>query len=396
MKGRDFVEFRGVDLTARKEKIRRTMDLVPPRGIEEVPIMAHTPCYFGFGCAPMPEGYWDDPAVMLAFQQDGYEKHLHMVQDDVVPYFMPWFGTGVLASAFGCDIKEATGKGDDPAVVSCAIEKVEDIARMKRPVIGQDGWMPRVLRFMEYAAEHGEMPVGYTDLNSPLCTAAQIVGYDNLFYWMYDEPEAVEDLMSMICETFIGWVKMQREITGEEFGQSNGLQGVWTPKGGIWMSDDDLVSINAEFYEKYVLKHYQRIYDEFGGGHLHFCGVGTHQIDNILKIKRLTAVNNSPMGNVPAFTKLANACAGRLALEIQDAAPLTPETYYNKLFEKLTDMTGIMVTTFVEDALAMDDSGRTVTVERDVFASANAVVREARKAAGKVLLRRDEERKRAL
>lgn len=385
MLGKDFSEFRGVDLTARKEKIRRAMCLIPPRTAEDIPVMAHTPCYFGFGCKPMPPEYWHDPSVMLAFQQDGYEKHLRSVQDDVVPYFMPWFGTGVLASAFGCGMREASGNGDDPAVVPCAVTKVEEIARMKRPVAGRDGWMPRVLRFMEYAAEHGEMPVGYTDLNSPLCTAAQIVGYDNLFCWMYEEPEAVEDLLSIITEAFIEWVKMQREITGDELGQSNGLQGVWTPKGGVWMSDDDLVSVSPWLYEQFILKHYARIFAEFGGGHLHYCGVGTHQIENFLKMQHLTAINNSPMGNAQAFEKLAASCAGRFALEIQDAAPKTPETYYRRLFKGLKSMTGIMVATFVEDTLAMDDEGRTVDDTHDPAELANAIVRAVRAAAAPVV-----------
>jgi len=42
---------------------------------------------------------------MLNYQADGYERHLRGVQDDYVPYFMPWYGTGVLASAFGCQIR---------------------------------------------------------------------------------------------------------------------------------------------------------------------------------------------------------------------------------------------------------------------------------------------------
>lgn len=385
MREKDFYEFRGIDLTVRREKIRRAMELIPPRDAADVPVIAHTPCYFGFGCAPVPKEYWKEPAVMLAFQQEGYARHLHEIQDDVIPYFMPWFGTGVLASAFGCAMKEATGNGDDPAVASCAIKKVEDIVHLKRPQIGSSGWMPRVLQFMEYAAKHGEMPVGYTDLNSPLCTAAQIAGYDNLFYWMYDEPEAVDDLLSMIVEAFIDWVKLQREITGDKPGRSGGLQGVWTPKGGVWLSDDDLVSINAEFYERYLLEHYSRIFSMFGGGHLHYCGTGTHQIENILKIEGLTAVNNSPLGDSQAFAHLAEACSGRLALEIQDAAPLTPDSYYRKIFSGLSDMTGIMVTTFVEDALAMDDEGHTVFAERNPIDAANAVVRAVREAAAFVM-----------
>ena len=381
----DFSEFRGFDLRERKEKIKKAMDLVPPETAEDIPVIAHVPCYFGFGNHPRPREYWEDPAVMLAFQQDGYERHLELVDDDTVPYFMPWFGTGVLASGFGCQLREATGQGDDPAVISQAVYRPEEIGRLRLPDPEKDGWMPRVLRFMEYGARHAEMPVGMTDLNSPLCTAAQICGYDNLFYWMYDEPDAVHELMEMICEAFTKWVRLQREICGETPGQSHGLQGVYTPRGGVWMSDDDLVSVNKELYEEFVLPYYQRIFREFQGGHLHWCGIGNHQIDNIVKIHALTAVNNSPMGHFEAFHRLHRALAGKVAIEIQDAAPLEPEIYYKNLFMGLESMTGVMVTTFVEDRLGMDSQGATVPTERDPFACANRIVRAVRKYGGGII-----------
>ena len=381
----DFTEFRGYDLTARKSRIKKCMELIPPETPEDIPVLAQTPCYFGFGNKRRSASYWENPAEMLNFQQDGFEAHLKKVDDDTVPYFMPWFGTGVLASAFGCKIKPATGDGDDPGVISTIIETVKDIAKLKHPDPHNDGYMPKVLQFMEYAAYHGEIPVGYTDLNSPLCTAAQICGYDKLFYWMYDESEAVHDLMSLICENFIKWAEVQREITGEPFGCSNGLQGVWTPKGGIWLSDDDLVSIGTDLYAEFVLPYYSNIFERFGGGHLHYCGNGTHQLKNIKNMRGITAINNSPMGNDNAFAKLCKTVNGELAIEIQDAAPNDPEVYYKNLFSGLDNMTGIIVATFVEDNLAMDNNGQTIYVNRDPFNAANGVVKAVRNAAASVM-----------
>lgn len=383
----EFLEFRGVDLRPRKEKIDKAMRLIPPEKPEDIPVIAHVPCYFGFGDFPRPKEYWQDPAMMLKFQQDGYEEHMKRVNDDVVPYFMPWFGTGVLASGFGCECCDATGNGDDPAVVSQAVHRVEDIAHLRLPDPEKDGWMPRVLRFMEYGVKHGEMPVGLTDMNSPLCTAAQICGYDNLFCWMYDEPEAVHELMSMICEAFTHWVKLQRELCQETPGEAHGLQGVYTPRGGVWMSDDDLVSIGGDLYDEFVVPHYQKIFKEFGGGHLHWCGIGNHQIENILKIESLTAVNNSTLGNFDTFEKLHSALTGKLAIELQDAAPVDPDYYYGRLFRNLDSMTGVMVTTFVEKTLGMDHKGATIYTELDPYERANKVVEAVRKHGGMVIER---------
>jgi len=200
---------------------------------------------------------------------------------------------------------------------------------------------------------------------------------------MYDEPEAVNELMFKISEAFSLFVKKQREITNDEFGTSNGLQGVWSPNGGVWLSDDDLVSIGSELYEKFILPHYSRIFTEFGGGHLHYCGDGSHQLNNILSIKGLTAINNSPMSNFDSFHKLQIGTGNKYVIEIQDAAPEFPELYYNDLFDGIKNFNGIMVVTFVEDELAMDMEGRTVFVKRDPYVTANEIVKSVRKAVSK-------------
>jgi hypothetical protein len=282
----DFKTWRGFDIEKRCAKIERAFNLEVVKVPEDFPLVINTPCYFGFGNNPMSKDYWTSPASMVKYQEDGFLKHLSQVDDDTVPYFMPWFGTGVIASSFGCKVKDATGFGDDPGIVSKCIEKVTDIAKLKIPNPYKDGLMPMVLKFIDYARNNSDLPVGLTDMNSPLCTAAQMCGYDKLFIWMYEEPEAVHELFDIIAETFITWVKVQKQHIGEPLDRSNGLQGVWSPKGvGVWVSDDDLVSISPDLYEKFIVPVNSKVFEPFGGGSVHFCGNGIHQIDNLLKKK---------------------------------------------------------------------------------------------------------------
>jgi hypothetical protein len=372
-------EWRGFDLTRRYGKITRTYNLEEVRTEEDIPIIIHTPCYFGYGNYPMPKDYWTNPASMVRYQEDGFFKHLTEVNDDTVPYFMPWFGTGVLASAFGCRIKPATGHGDDPGVVSTCIHTPTDIARLKIPDPYQAGEMPKVIEFMAYAKQNSDLPVGLSDINSPLCTAAQLCGYDKLFVWMYEEPEAVHDLFATISETLIRWVKVQKEIIGEPLNQSNGLQGVWSPAGnGIWLSDDDLVSVGPELYGEFVVPYYSKIFAAFGGGTIHFCGKGNHQLDNLLKITSIRAVNNSPMGHFEHFANLVRKLSGKLAILIQDAAPVMIEDYYANLLDPIEDMRGIMLATFVEDTLGLTNEGATISVNRDPMQTANQIAQTFR------------------
>jgi hypothetical protein len=379
-------EWRGFDLSKRKEKIRLAFDKAPLTDAQMLPIVIGTPCYFGFGNKPRPREYWEDPKVMVDFQEAMYLSHLTQIHDDMVPYFMPWFGTGVLASAFGCEIKPAAGNGDDPAVTDPVIRRVEDIARLRMPDPQRSGWMPKVIACMEYARRHSDLPVGLTDMNSPLSTASQLCGYENLFIWMYEDPQAVQDLMALISDALIEWVRVQKQIIGVPPDASNGLQGLWAPKAGVWLSDDDLVTLGPEQYAEFVVPHYSRIFQAFGGGIVHFCGKGLHQAENLLQIENIRAVNNSPMGQFDLFCEFVERVGrGKLSVIIQDVAPENISGYYTKLFGKLGDLRGVMIATFVLDNAAMDDNGGSVTVSRDPVKAANELVDVVRACVAKKL-----------
>ena len=207
--------------------------------------MINTPCYFAFGNPDMPEDYFTNPASMVEYQADGYEKHLSTVNDDYIPYFMPWFGTGVLASGFGCEITIKSGPGNEPSLVAPCISSPDDVAKLKMPNPYQDGWMPRVLDAIDYARANSDLPPGLTDMQGPLDTLGSMCGQSQLYLWMYDEPQMVHELFDLVTDAFIEWVKVQKKHIAEPLDRSNGLQGVWSPPGvGVWESDDDLVMMS--------------------------------------------------------------------------------------------------------------------------------------------------------
>jgi uroporphyrinogen-III decarboxylase len=224
------MKWRGHDLTSRMARIRRCFELGEVTSENDVPIVVF-PTYFGFGSNNMPSDYYSNPASMVKYQEDCYEKHLSLVNDDAIPYFMPWMGTSVLVSAFGCNIKVPQTPLEEFGVPDSPIKKVSDIRKLKMPDPYKDGLMPRVLELIDYAVKNSDIPVGLTDMNSPLSTACQLCGYDKIFLWMYDEPKLVHELMNIVTNAFIEWVKIQKKHIGEPIGSSNGLQGTWSPKG---------------------------------------------------------------------------------------------------------------------------------------------------------------------
>ena len=367
--------WRDYDLTPRKQKIENAFYKKVVKSAQEVPVIFNTGNYFGFGCVTRPKEYWEDPAAMLSIQSGFMDRHLKSVHDDMVPYFMPWFGTGVLASAFGCDVKPATGMGDDPGVLGHIVHDIKQASALKRPNLTKDGLCPQVLRFMEYAMENGDLPVALTDLNSPMSTLAQVIGYENLFTWMIEEPDIVKELMALFTDTFIDWVKLLKNLTGEPLDCANALQGVWSPKGtGVWISDDDLISVGAELYAEFIVPEYRKLFMAFGGGSLHFCGAAAHHLQNFKDIGALTAINNCPMGKVEAFTKLCQNKPEAAMLQIQDSAPAEPENYYNALFSQIDDFKGMMVAGWVLDNVAMRQNGGYMEISWNSIEAANRMV----------------------
>lgn len=381
-------------MSRRIDKIQRAFNREPYLSANDMPLHINTPTYFSFGSKDKPEDYYTNPASMYSYQANGFEKHLNYIHDDYVPYFMPWYGTGILASGFGAKIRMPDDLGDDPAVVEPCLKSPADVARLKLPDPYKSDWMSRVLETIDYAVSRSDLPVGLTDMQGPLDTAGSMCGQARLYEWMYDDPKMVHEIFDIVTEAFIQWVKIQKEHIGEPLGSSNGLQGLYSPGIGVWESDDDMVMISGEMYREFVVPYVSRIFDAFGGGSVHFCGRGVQHIDNLLSIPKIQVVNNSPMGNFKAFAKLKKGIGNQIVIEIQDLAPLDIETYYARLYDELEDTNGIILATFVLDTVAMDNTGGYLPVSRDPIKTANRIadaVRECvrRKLAGEPLLSED-------
>lgn len=372
--------WRGFDLTRRLAKLERAFNRAEVTSADDVPILVNTPCYFGFATYDKPDDYFTNPAAMLGYQARGYERHLAEIDDDVVPYFMPWFGTGVLASAFGCEIALQPGPGNDPAVVGPCIRSPTDVALLRLPDPYRDGWMPRVLAAIDYARAHGDLPVGLTDMQGPLDTLGQMCGQQQLFLWMFEKPYLVHELFEIVTEAFIEWVKVQKRHIGEPLDRSNGLQGVGDSSIGVWESDDDMVMVGPRQYREFVAPCVSRIFEAFGGGSVHFCGNGYQHLDTILHMRGVRVVNNSPLANFETFGRFRRSLGNRVTLQVQDSAPLDAESYYRRLFAEIDDLRGVMLATFVPDRLGLNEEGGYVPVEWEPFETARRIVRVVRSA----------------
>jgi uroporphyrinogen-III decarboxylase len=152
--------------------------------------------------------------------------------------------------------------------------------------------MPRVLNTIRTMRANTDLPVGVTDCQGPLTTALQIISYDKMFYWMYDYPEAIHQLMQTVTDALIDWVRLQKVAGGQETCDDGYVLGTKIPGGlgGVWISDDDATLVGADLYREFVVPYNSQVLQAFGGGAIHYCGCCDQHIDNYLATEGLRAI----------------------------------------------------------------------------------------------------------
>lgn len=129
----------------------------------------------------------------------------------------------------------------------------------------------------------------HPDLQGPFDVAHLLWGPD-IFVCLYDEPELVHNLLDLVTETYIAYLRVWRAHVGE----SEPWTAHWTflMRGGAMLRDDTPVMLGAEKYEEFVKPYDQRILDAFGGC-IHYCGCGDQFIESMSRSRNLYGINIS-------------------------------------------------------------------------------------------------------
>ncbi len=347
------------------------------KDFSDVPIVLQTNSYWLTGHSPeeIPVDIFDNSASMLSFQEKGIKEHLSYVDDDYIPYLMPWYGVGVIPHLFGCDIKFF--KSDDPACTTYAVKIPEDLDKLNIPDFLSNSLTKKVLDTIKFFKKNSNIPVGVTDMQSTLDCIALIVGYENLFYWMKDYPEKIDYLFEIVNETLIEWVKLQKKYTGEKINSANGLINIKPPEGiGIWFSDDDSVILSPELFKRFAVEKYKKLFGSFGNGMVHWCGNANHQIDNYLEIEPICATHVYMLGNVDNAAILQKSLSKKkICLVAGDIIPIDEELedYLKQIKTKLSPE-GLVLQFTVASSIGLK-KGQYTKTKRNVIESANKIIK---------------------
>jgi len=207
------------------------------------------------------------------------------------------YGTGVLSSILGAEIyvvpRELNTLPTTRAVGSD--DRIREIVEHGVPSL-ERGLGKRIFEcgeiFAEVFAKYPKISacvnVFHPDLQGPLDIAELLWG-ENMFYAMYDDPDLVHALLSVITETFTA--VMNRWQTIFPLHPEINCYKFYHYLGGILLRCDSAMNLSPELYREFAMPYDTRLYERFGGGAMHFCGRGDHYIEVLSEVPGLTGVN---------------------------------------------------------------------------------------------------------
>jgi uroporphyrinogen decarboxylase len=338
--------------------------------VERVPVLVGDASYWITGEDPalIPGDYFDEGAyaTQYAFQTGKMATHLEGLADDVyLPFLFPWYGTGVVPSAVGCRVLFQAG--EEPAVEGAVVTDPAEVSRLEPPDPERDGLMPRVLACIDHFRAHSDLPVSFTDNQGPLNIALNLVGLERLCLWMFEHPSVVHELMDFCTTVLIDWVRLQKEHAGvpAEAGAFPHMIAIPPGFGGVWLSDDDSTVLSPQLYREFVVPYNGRVLEAFGGGSLHFCGNGAHQLENYLATPGLVGLNIWCMGQFEQVFEAQRIVGERAAIMVCDYTPTDLEAYFGDLFAGL-EPRGAIVATYPSAVTALEyGTAQVKPVQRD-------------------------------
>lgn len=357
-----------------REKIKKAFNFTDC-SFDKVPLVIQTANMTATGqdYNVFPEDYFDNPRSMLEFQESSFKNHLDNIEDDYIPYLCPWYGVCVVPDYFGSKI--IFPKNGDPAAFP-VIKTVEEAKNLKIKDFEESDLMNRVINTINYFKENSSYPISVTDSQGTLNCITQIIGYQNLFYWMKDDPGLVNYLLDLVNNTIRNWTIFQKKLIGERIDNSNGVISIKPPNGiGAWFSDDDMTILSPDLYGSFIVEKHSGLFKNFGGTILHWCGDGIHNLESVVSIQNLKAVHNFFLGKIEDAVKLQKKLKKySIALIAGDIVPVKEQlNKYLVSIKQNLDPVGLILNFWIYPRIGLKD-GRYVDTKNDQIEMALRII----------------------
>ena len=223
-------------------------------------------------------------------------------KDDSLPTIRTNYGVGTLPSLFGLNSRIV----NDNLPWVDHITDIDEVKRLiDRGVPDLDtGFGQRVLETYElYNEELSKDPkckeaikLFHADLQGPFDVAHLIMGSE-IYYAIYDDPDLVKELLSLVTQTYILYMKKMKKYIDDEW-EDNCYHWGTLYKGRIVLRNDSPVNLSKEAFLEFVKPYDEIVLKEFGSGSMHFCGRADQWIMEMTNTKGIKAMNFGHMANV--------------------------------------------------------------------------------------------------
>lgn len=210
------------------------------------------------------------------------------------------YGTGIIPSIFGAELfimEDSFNTLPTSRPIPGGVDAVKKLIQKGIPNI-KNGQGAQVFemgrRFVEIGKKYPKIGkyihIYHPDLQGPLDLCELLIGSE-MFLLLIDEPQLMHELLELITDTYScfmrEWLKMV------PFEEPYSVHWNILHKGCIMLRDDSAMNLSGEMFDEFIKPYDQRLFDEFGGGALHFCGRGDHYIESASGMRGLYAVNMS-------------------------------------------------------------------------------------------------------
>jgi len=236
---------------------------------------------FSYGCRDMKQS--------LEWQLGALKKSMNYKAD--VPNFLePWYGIGTVASAF--DIDYIWNPGQAPAT-HAKFETIEEALAYDAKPIKDTPVGRHTLNMIEYFLEqtNGMLPMSFSDIQSPFNNATNVVNTSNFLISMIMDPENVMKFLDRLADLTIEFYSEQAKLIGDVLAKPGHGFASSRHFSGFGMSDDNIVMVDSDSYQNYILPSFEKVGKAFGGPVLHSCGNYSDKTDLFSKIDSLKMVD---------------------------------------------------------------------------------------------------------
>ncbi len=212
-----------------------------------------------------------DKKLSLELQLAGLTKSRDYISD--IPNFLePWYGIGVVSSAFG--VPYIWHDGQAPAVEGPFLS-ARDALDHRVSSVGESPEGKRVLEMIEYFLDQtkGRVPLSLGDTQSPLNIVSSYLMESSAFMFeIFDHPEDLKELVDTVATMEQDFLEEQRKLIGDALAKPGHGFASSRAFGGVGFSDDNILMFSDDDYSSLGISSMKTAARSFEGPVFHSCG----------------------------------------------------------------------------------------------------------------------------